>query len=90
MAEFCNLHADNAIDEEYENDEQCDPGQGLEWLEEGPEQSADALALAEQLHQPHHPEQPEERNGDHVAPGLQGNNRVNDDIGKRWWDKTSQ
>ena len=37
------LHPDHAVDEEDKGDEDGDPGQGLEGLEEGPEESSDAL-----------------------------------------------
>ena len=66
-----NLHPDDAVDEEYECDEDADPGQRLERLDEGPEQRADALALREQFHEAHHAEQPEEVDRDHAVSGLQ-------------------
>ena len=52
------LHAHHAVDEEDEGDEEANPGEGLEGLEEGPEEGSDALVLVEQLHQPGHTEQP--------------------------------
>ena len=57
------LHADDAVDEEDEGDEQADPGQGLEGLEEGPEQGSDAFVLVEQFHETSHTEQTEETDG---------------------------
>ena len=67
---FIYLHADDSVDEEDEGDEDGDPGQRLEGLDEGPEEGADALALAQQLDQAHHAEQTEEVDGDHVAARL--------------------
>jgi len=61
------LHADDAVDEEDESYEDGYPGQGLEGFDEGPEEGPDALALAQQLDQPHHTEQTEEVDGNHVA-----------------------
>ena len=66
-----NLHPDDAVDEEYECDEDADPRERLEGLDEGPEERADALALREQLHEAHHAEQPEEVDGDHAVSGLE-------------------
>ena len=54
------LHPNHAVDEEHEGDEDSDPGQGLEGLEEGPEQGPDSLVLVEELDQPRHTEQPQE------------------------------
>ena len=65
------LHSDDPVDEEDEDDEDGDPGKGLEGLDEGPEEGADALALGQQLDEPHHAEQPEEVDGDHAVSGLQ-------------------
>ena len=65
------LHSDDAVDEEDECDEDADPRERLEGLDEGPEERADALALRQQLHQPHHAEQPEEVDGDHAVPRLE-------------------
>ncbi len=65
------LHAHDSVDEENEPDEDCDPGEGLEGLDKGPEQRPDALALAQQLDQPHHAEEAEKVDGDHVAARLQ-------------------
>ena len=56
------LHADDSVDEEDEDDEDGDPGQGLEGLDEGPEEGPDALPLREQLDQPHDAEETEEGN----------------------------
>ena len=64
------LHSNNSIDEENEYDEEGDPGQGLEGLDEGPEQGPDPLALRQQLDQPHHTEQAEEADRDHVITRL--------------------
>ena len=64
------LHADDSVDEEDEDDEDGDPGQGLEGLDEGPEEGPDALPLREQLDQPHDAEETEEGNRDHVVPRL--------------------
>ena len=54
------LHAHHAVDEEDEGDEQANPGQGLEGLEEGPEQGSDAFVFVEQFHETSHTEQTEE------------------------------
>ena len=54
------LHSNNSIDKENEYDEEGDPGEGLEGLDEGPEQGPNTLALGQQLDQPHHAEQAEE------------------------------
>jgi len=70
-SQWADLHADDAVDEEDETDQDGDPRQGLERLDEGPEECPDALALAEQLHQSHDTEQTEEVDGDHVASGLE-------------------
>ena len=64
------LHSDHSVDEEYEDDEDGNPGEGLEGLDEGPEESADALPLGEQLDQPHDAKETEERDRDHVVPRL--------------------
>ena len=66
------LHADDPVDEEDEDDKDGDPGQGLEGLDEGPEEGPDALPLREQLDQPHDAEETEEGNRDHVVPRLRG------------------
>ena len=42
----------------------------MEGFDEGPEEGPDALALAQQLDQPHHTEQTEEVDGNHVAARL--------------------
>ena len=63
------LHPDNAVDEEHESDKDGDPGQGLEGLEEGPEQGPDALVLVEELDQPRYTEQPQEPDGS-ITVGL--------------------
>ena len=54
------LHSHHAVDEEYECDEDGDPGQGLERLEEGPEESSDSLVFVEELDETGHTEQPQE------------------------------
>ena len=64
------LHSNNSIDEENEYNEEGDPGQGLEGLDEGPEQGPDPLAFGQQLDQPHHTEQAEEAHRDHVITRL--------------------
>ena len=56
------LHAHNAVDEEDEGNEEADPGEGLEGLEEGPEEGSDALVFVEQFDKPRHTEQSEETN----------------------------
>ena len=56
------LHADYAVNEEDERDEQGNPGQRLEGLEEGPEQGADPLVLVQQLDETRHTEQTQEPN----------------------------
>ena len=43
----------------------------LEGLDEGPEEGPDALPLGEQLDEPHHPEESEEGDGDHVVTRLE-------------------
>ena len=43
------LHPNNSVDEEDENDEKCNPGQSLEWLDEGPEQSSYTLSFRQEL-----------------------------------------
>ena len=43
----------------------------LEGLDEGPEEGPDALPLGEQLDEPHHPEEAEEGDGDHVVTRLE-------------------
>ena len=45
-----NLHANDGVDEEEHEDEQTDVGQGLEGLEERPQQKSDGVALTQQLH----------------------------------------
>ena len=79
------LHSDHSIDEEYEDDEDGDPGKGLEGLDEGPEEGADALPLGQQLDQPHDTEEAKEGNRDHVVPRL-GRKR-NQEIG---WKRKSE
>ena len=64
------LHANNSVDEEDEDDEESNPGKRLERLDEGPEEGPDALPLREQLDQPHDAEETKEGNRDHVVPGL--------------------
>ena len=64
------LHSYHSVDEEYEDDEDGDPGKGLEGLDEGPEEGADALPLGEQLDQPHDPKETKEGDRDHVVPRL--------------------
>ena len=64
------LHPHDAVDEEDEGDEQADPGQGLEGLEEGPEQGPDTLVFVEQLDKTGDTEQPEEPDGG-VTVGLE-------------------
>ena len=56
------LHPDHAVDEEDKGDEDGDPGQGLEGLEEGPEQSSDAFILVEQLDETSYTEQSQKSN----------------------------
>ena len=68
------LHAHHAVDEEDEGDEQANPGQGLEGLEEGPEEGSDALVLVEQLDEPSDTEQPEETNRGRLIVGLERKN----------------
>ena len=64
------LHPDDSVDEEDEADEDCDPWQGLEGFDEGPEKGSNTLALAEQLDQTHDTEETEEVDGDHVSARL--------------------
>ena len=54
------LHAHHAVDEEDEGDEEANPGQGLEGLEECPEESSDSFILVQQLDQPSNTEQSQE------------------------------
>lgn len=68
---YTDLHANDSIDEEDESDEDGDPWQRLEGLDEGPEEGADALALAEQLDETHDAEEAEKVDGNHVPAGLQ-------------------
>ena len=68
------LHAHHAVDEEDEGDEQANPGQGLEGLEEGPEEGSDALVLVEQLDEPSDTEQPEETNRGRLIVRLERKN----------------
>ena len=56
------LHAHDSVDEEDQGDEDGDPGQGLEGLEEGPEQSSDAFILVEQLDETSYTEQSQKSN----------------------------
>lgn len=57
------LHADDGVDEEDHGDEQADVGQGLEGLDEGPEERPNAFSFTEQLNQPQHSEQTKEGDG---------------------------
>ena len=41
------LHSNDTVDEKDETDKDCDPGQGLERFDEGPEQGSNTLSLAE-------------------------------------------
>ena len=68
------LHAHHAVDEEDEGDEEANPGQGLEGLEEGPEEGSDALVLVEQLDEPSDTEQSEETNRGRLIVGLERKN----------------
>ena len=43
----------------------------LEGLDECPEEGPDALPLGEELDEPHHPEESEEGDGDHVVTRLE-------------------
>ena len=82
------LHADDSVDEEDEDDEDGDPGQGLEGLDEGPEEGPDALPLREQLDQPHDAEETEEGNRDHVVPRL--GEEARSDVLKGKWSKVKK
>ena len=53
------LHPHDAVDEEDEGDEQADPGQGLEGLEECPEESSDSFIFVQQLDETSNTEQSE-------------------------------
>ena len=68
------LHPDNAVDEEDEGDEQANPGEGLEGLEECPEEGSDALVLVEQLDEPSDTEQSEETNRGRLIVRLEEKN----------------
>ena len=57
------LHPDDAVDEEDEGDEQADPGQGLEGLEEGPEESSDPFIFVQQLDETSNTEESQEPDG---------------------------
>ena len=57
------LHPDHAVDEEDKGDEDGDPGQGLEGLEEGPEESSDSFIFVQQLDETSNTEQSEEPDG---------------------------
>ena len=67
---FTYLHSNNPVDEENETNQDGNPRESLEGFDEGPEESADALAFAEQFHEPHDTEETEEVNGDHVPSRL--------------------
>lgn len=64
------LHANNSVDEEDEDDEESNPGKRLERLDEGPEEGSNPLAFGEELDQPHHAEQTEEADRDHFVTRL--------------------
>lgn len=53
IAKTTHLHANHAVDEENEANQDSDPRQGLERLDERPKKSPDTLAFAQQFHQPH-------------------------------------
>ena len=73
-----NLHPHDSVDEKDEPDEDRDPRQRLEGLDEGPQQRPDALALAQELDEPHHAEEAEKVDRNHVPAGLRKRgNRVN-------------
>ena len=60
------LHADDGVDEEQHGNEQDDVGQGLEGLDEGPEQDSDRVALSKQFHETCGTEQTEKTDVDEV------------------------
>ena len=64
------LHANNSVDEEDEDDEESNPGKRLERLDEGPEEGSNPLTLGQELDQPHHAEQTEEADRDHFVTRL--------------------
>ena len=64
------LHANNPVDEEDEDDEESNPGKRLERLDEGPKEGSNPLALGQELDQPHHAEQTEEADRDHFVTRL--------------------
>lgn len=63
---FSYLHSDDGVDEEEHGDQQDDVGQGLEGLDERPEQDPDRVALAQQLDQAGRAEQAEKTHVDEV------------------------
>lgn len=54
------LHSNDSIDKEEHDDQEGDVGQSLKTLDEGPEQSADALSSTQQFDESHHTKKPEE------------------------------
>ena len=65
-----NLHANHAVDEEDQANENGNPRQGLEGFDESPQQGPDAFAFTEQFDQPHDTEQTEEVDRYHVPTRL--------------------
>ena len=60
------LHAHNGVDEEQHGDEEDDVGQGLERLDERPQEDPDGVALPEELDQTGGSEQTQEAHVDEV------------------------
>ena len=64
------LHANNAIDEENETNQNGNPGQSLKGFDEGPKQSSNTFTFAQKFHEPHDTEETEEIDRDHVPSRL--------------------
>ena len=64
------LHSYHAVDEEDKDDEEGDPGQGLEGFDKSPEEGSYSLSFREKFDESHHSEQSEEADRYHVVAGL--------------------
>ena len=64
------LHSHDSVDKEDQGDEDGDPGQGLEWFQECPQEGADALVLVEKLDQTSNSKQSQKSNRG-VTVGLE-------------------
>lgn len=72
---LANLHADDCVDEEEHGDEQADVGQGLEGLDESPQENADGVTLSEQFDQASGSEQLQETHVELINRLAQGERR---------------